>query len=143
MTHDLQTVTWSRPPFEVSTDIDRLDKAAVLSELKKSYWAMSLDADVVWKSIEGSVVFGLFEKERGQVGFARVATDAARFGWVSDVYVLDDLQGQGLGVFLMGCLLAHPDLQTLRKWMLSTDDAFSFYEKFGFQRIGDSKFMVR
>ena len=141
--HGLSVVTWSRPPFEISTDHDLLDKAAVLSELKNSYWAKSLDGDLVWKSIEGSVVFGLYEKESGQVGFARVATDAARFGWVSDVYVLDELQGRGLGAFLMESLLAHPDLQTLTKWMLSTDDAFSFYERFGFHRIGESKFMVR
>ena len=143
MMHGLQVVTWSRPPYEISTDMNRLDKAVVLSELKKSYWAKSLAEDLIWKSIDGSVVFGLFEDGRGQVGFARVATDAARFGWVSDVYVRDDLQGRGLGAFLMESLLAHPDLQTLTKWMLSTDDAISFYEKFGFKRIGDSKFMVR
>ena len=143
MIHALKPVTWSRSPYEVSTDIERLDRTATLTELRASYWAKSLSSDLIWKSIEGSVAFGLFEEKRGQIGFARVATDAARFGWVSDVYVNDVCRGQGLGGFLMECMLAHPDLQTLTKWMLSTDDAFAFYQRFGFERIGDSKFMVR
>ncbi len=132
---------WQRGTFEISTDAKRLDRGRVLQELGASYWAATLPSDLVWKSVEGSVPFGLYEAAAGQIGFARVATDLARFAWISDVYVNDAWQGQGLGAWLMECVLNHPDFQTMRRWMLSTDDAFDFYARFGFERIADSKFM--
>ncbi len=139
----LKPVDWQKGPFTVSTDPARLDKNRLLHELGQTYWAQELPPELIWQSIEGAIPFGLYDGKKGQIGFTRVATDAARFAWVSDVYVNEAWQGKGLGVWLMECMLAHPDLQTIRRWMLATDDAFSFYERFGFQRIADTKYMVR
>ena len=139
----LSLQSWQKDGFLVSTDSSLLDRCRILSELKQSYWANKIPEDLIWQSIEGSVPFGLYDGDGQQIGFARVATDAARFAWISDVYVAADWKGKGLGTWLMECLLAHPDLQTIRRWMLSTDDAFDFYARHGFTRIGDSKFMQR
>ena len=35
----------------------------------------------------------------------------------------------------MECMMSHPELQNLRKWILGTLDAHSLYEKFGFVEI--------
>lgn len=139
----LAAQTWQRDRFTVSTDPALLDKDRLIQALQTTYWARDLAPDEIWASIEGAVPFGLFERRCGQIGFARAVTDAARFAWISDVFVQGDWQGQGLGVWLMECLLNHPDLQSTRRWMLATDDAFTFYERFGFNRIADSKYMVR
>jgi hypothetical protein len=32
----------------------------------------------------------------------------------------------------MECIVSHPDLQGLRRWMLATQDAHGLYAKFGF-----------
>jgi GNAT superfamily N-acetyltransferase len=39
-----------------------------------------------------------------QVGFARIITDYVTFGYLTDVYVLEDHQGKGLGKWMMQCL---------------------------------------
>ena len=86
---------------------------------------------MVDRSIDNSLCFGLYEGDE-QVGFARVVTDAATFAWLGDVFVLPDHRGRGLGKRLIEAVMAHPDLQGLRKFMLATADAHSLYERFGF-----------
>ncbi len=135
---------WKRPGFEISTDPERLDKAWLVGRLRKTYWAGKTPGEVIWQSIEASVPFGLYEEGGGQVGFARVVTDTARFAWVSDVIINEEIRGRGLGVWLMECCLSHPDISPVGQWLLATDDAFGLYEKLGFERVSpDSKYMYR
>ena len=75
--------------------------------------------DIVKKSIENSLCFGLFDDEK-QVGFGRAITDYATFAYMADVFVVDNYRGKGLGKWLVSCILDHPDLQGLRRWMLAT-----------------------
>jgi GNAT superfamily N-acetyltransferase len=89
---------------------------------------------MVDRSIDGSLCFGLFEDGR-QIGFARVITDAATFAYLADVYVLESHRGRGLATWLMKSILAHPDLQGLRRWMLVTRDAHGLYRKVGFSDL--------
>ena len=67
------------------------------------------------RSIAHSLPFGLYHGAR-QVGFARAITDRATFAYLGDVFALDEYQGRGLGKWLVECVVAHPDLQDLRRW---------------------------
>jgi GNAT superfamily N-acetyltransferase len=120
-----------RGPFLVSTDPARLDRALIHRFLAASYWAEGIPAAVVDRSIEGSIPFGLYLGDN-QIGFARVVTDRATFAYLADVFVLPDHRGAGLGRWLLECVLAHPDLQGLRRFLLATRDAHGLYERFGF-----------
>ncbi|HEY3122302.1 MAG TPA: GNAT family N-acetyltransferase [Vicinamibacteria bacterium] len=123
-----------RGRFLVSTDPARLDLEAIHAYLSRSYWAAGRPREVIARSIEGSLCFGLYDGER-QIGFARAITDRATFAYLADVYVLEDHRGQGLGVWLMECVFAHPDLQDLRRFTLVTRDAHDLYRKFGFEPL--------
>lgn len=82
-----------------------------------------------------SLCFGVYHAENGrenQVGFARVISDLTTFAYLADVFILPAYQGRGLGKWLIQCILAHPDLQQLRRWTLYTKDAHGLYAQFGF-----------
>lgn len=86
-------------------------------------------------SAEASLCFGLYAPE-GQIGLVRVITDRATFAYLCDVYVLPTYQGQGLGRWLMECVMGSPQLQELRRWMLVTRDAHRSYGRAGFSVVG-------
>jgi GNAT superfamily N-acetyltransferase len=124
-----------RDGYEISTDPDRLDRAAIHAFLFTSYWARGVDLATVNQAIDNSLPFGLYSADGAQAGFARVVTDTARFAWLADVFVLPEERGRGLGVWLVQTVLTHPDLTGLRM-VLGTDDAHGLYERFGFTRSG-------
>ena len=126
---------WRRGEFAISTDRGRLDVGLVHKFLSESsYWATGRPREVVERSIEHSLAFGIYQGER-QVGFARVITDYATFAWIADVFVLDEFRGRGLGKWLMEVIIAHPELQGFRRWVLATKDAHEIYRPFGFQEL--------
>jgi GNAT superfamily N-acetyltransferase len=110
---------WRREAFTISTDPARLDVAAVHAYLTTSYWARGISRELVQRSIDHALPFGLYRGAE-QLGFARVITDRATFAYVADVFVLDAHQGHGLGTWLMETIVSHPDLQGLRRWVLLT-----------------------
>jgi GNAT superfamily N-acetyltransferase len=121
-----------RDGYLISTDPRLLDRAAIWSFLRTSYWSPGIARDVVDRGIDNSLVFGLYEDATGaQAGFARAVTDRSRFAWLADVFVLDEHRGRGLGVWLVETVIAHPELAGLRL-MLATADAHGLYERFGF-----------
>jgi GNAT superfamily N-acetyltransferase len=67
----------------------------------------------------------------GQAGFARVVTDYATFAWLCDVFILPQYRQDGLGKWLVECIIQHPDLKQLRRFMLATRDAHELYRKYG------------
>jgi len=115
----------------VDTDPERLDLAVVHTFLTASYWARGIPFAVVRQSVRNSLCFGLYDGER-QVGFARVVSDRATFAYLADVFVLESHRGRGLGKLLMAAVIAHPELQGLRRWMLATRDAHALYAQYGF-----------
>ena len=122
---------WRRENFTISTDPDRFERSMIHEFLSGSYWAKGSPRETVERSIEGALCFGVYHGER-QVGFARVITDRATFAYLADVFVLESHRGLGLAAWLMESILAHPDLQGLRRWMLLTRDAHPLYRKSGF-----------
>jgi GNAT superfamily N-acetyltransferase len=117
--------------FTVTTDPARLDLDMVHGFLPESYWAKGIPRAVVERALRHSLCFGAFEGDR-QVGFTRVISDFATYAYVSDVFVLPSDRGRGVGTRLMAAVMAHPDLQGLRRWTLFTRDAHNLYRKFGF-----------
>lgn len=125
---------WVRGDFEITTDPARIDLKAVHQFLTNSYWAAGIPIATVERSIKSSLCFAIY-KGTGQVGFARVITDRATFAYLGDVFVLPEYRGQGLSKWMMECIMAHPDLQGLRRWSLLTRDAHALYRQFGFTEI--------
>jgi len=122
--------------YEVSTDPARIDLDYVHRYLsEQSYWAGAIPRDVVARSVANALSFGLYAPNGAQVGFARVITDRATFAWLADVFIDPGRQGLGLGKGLMDVVVAHPDLQGLRRFMLVTADAHGLYERYGFAPI--------
>lgn len=133
---------WRRDDWRISTDKRRLQVDVVHAFLASSYWAQGVPREIVERSIENSLCFGLYEGEgpsgtarERQVGFARVVTDFATFAWVGDVFVLESERGKGLATWLMEVIAGHPDLQGLRRWLLATRDAHGLYRNVGFEPL--------
>jgi len=124
---------WRRGNYVISTDPSMLDLDAVHGFLQRSYWASERPLETVKRSVEHSLNFGLYqERDRRQIGFARVVTDLATFAWLCDVFIDEAHRGQGLGVWLMQTVVDHPELRCMRLWVLGTRDAHRLYEKIGF-----------
>ena len=124
--------------YEISTDKRRLDIDTVFHFLSdESYWAIGIPRDVVARSIENSLCFGVYQGTT-QVGFARIVTDKATFALLADVFIVEAHRGKGLSKWLMREVMAHPDLQGLRRLLLLTSDAHSLYAQFGFSAIDNA-----
>ncbi len=130
-----------RDRYEISDDRARIDLDLTWRYLRTSYWARGIPREAVARSIEGSLVAGLFERGGGQVGFARAVTDRATFAWIGDVFVLEEHRGRGLGAWLVETLVSHPELAGLRLMVLATADAHGLYRRFGFEPIDAATFM--
>lgn len=128
------TQIYRRGDFFISTDFRLLDLDVVHGYLAhESYWAAGVARATVARSLRYSLCFGLYAQVGQQAGFARVVSDFTTFAYLADVFVLRPYRGQGLGKWLIDCILAHSELQGLRRWTLSTRDAHGLYAPFGFQ----------
>jgi GNAT superfamily N-acetyltransferase len=125
---------WRRGQYLISTDKSRLDLTLIHNFLTTSYWAAGIPLEVVRRSIEHSLSFGLY-KEDQQIGYARVITDYATFAYLGDVFILEPFRGQGLSKWLMEVIVTHPELQGFRRWILLTKDAHGLYKKVGFTEV--------
>lgn len=127
-------MNWIKENYTISTDKTWLQIDFIHNYLGHSYWAEDIPLDVVKKSVEGSMCFGIYI-DRKQIGFARVVTDAATFAYLADVFVDKQYRGKKLSKWLMEVIVSHPDLQGLRRFMLATRDAHGLYEQFGFTQL--------
>jgi Sortase and related acyltransferases len=118
--------------YSISANPKRLDLDAIHGFLSRSFWAKGIPKKLVAKSIRNSLCFGVFH-QREQVGFARVVTDRATYAYLCDVYILESHRGKGLSKRLVEAVMAHPDLQGLRRFQLVTRDAHGLYKRFGFR----------
>ena len=122
---------YHRNEFVISTDKSKLDIGLIHHWLSTiSYWAQGRPLQVVQQSIEHSLCFGVYVSDT-QVGFARVITDYATFGWLCDVFILEAYRGRGLSKWLVQTVVSHPDLQGIRRLLLATRDAHELYRRYG------------
>lgn len=131
--------------FLISTNPSLLNLDVIHNYLSQSYWAAGIPREVVEKSVQHSLCFGLYSDDI-QIGFARLVTDRATFAYLADVFILEPYRGKGLSKWLIGVIQAHPELQSLRRWVLGTRDAHGLYEQFGwtvFTEEARKRFMQR
>jgi len=116
------------------------DKAALDLDLlhrflsQESSWAQGLPRATMERAIANSLCFGAY-LDGAQIGFARVVTDGACFAYLCDVFVLAEHRGRGHSKALMRAVMAHPQLQGLRRFMLATSTAPWLYAQFGFTPV--------
>jgi len=120
--------------YSISADKSMLNIDMIHEFLTNSYWAKGRSRQAVEKAINSSLCFGVYLGKE-QVGFARLITDYVAFAYLADVFILESYRGIGLGKKLVGTILAHPDLQNIRRWMLATRDAHGLYNQLGFDSL--------
>ena len=124
--------------YTISDDFSRLDRARIYGWISQdSYWAACIPYPTFIKELTHSLCFGLYGADQTQIGFARVTSDHATYGYLQDVWIDQDHRGKGLGKILMKALFAHPELQGFRRWTLATRDAHGLYQQFGFMPLAD------
>jgi GNAT superfamily N-acetyltransferase len=122
----------TREDYTISTDKSKINVMMVQDYLcNQSYWAQGIPLNIVQRSIDNSLCFGIYQNNE-QVGFARVISDYATFAYLGDVFVLPAHRGKGLSKWLMREIMDHPWLQGLRRFLLTTSDAHELYAQFGF-----------
>ncbi len=128
--------------FLLSTDKGKLQSKYIHHYLsEESYWAKNIPVQMVENAIAGSLCFGVYHNQQ-QIGFARVITDNATFGYLADVFIDKYYRGRGLSKELMAFIIDYPSIKTLRRFMLATKDAHSLYVKFGFNPLKEpARFM--
>jgi GNAT superfamily N-acetyltransferase len=146
-----------RGEFLISTDRARLDLDVIHGFLTNCYWAKGIPREVVARSMEYSLCFGVYDETKVesprlakearhgapavtqgtlvQVGFARIVSDFATVAYLGDVFILESHRGRGLSKWLMDCIMRHSALQNLRRWILLTGDAHGLYAQFGFTPV--------
>jgi predicted GNAT family N-acyltransferase len=125
----------SDAPIRISDDPAAIDRDRLHAFLSlRSYWAKGIPREVMERSLDHSLCFTALVGAE-MVGFARVVTDRATFAYLADVYVEEAHRGRGTAKRLMAAVLAHPDLQRLRRWLLATADAHGLYAGFGFSPL--------
>jgi GNAT superfamily N-acetyltransferase len=125
-------------PFEVrrgeiaiSTDRTRIDLDAALTLLQTTHWGSGMSRETLTRAMANSICFGVYQGQE-LLGLGRVVTDLATYAYWTDVVITPSHRGRGLGRWLSDCMLAHPDLQGLRRVALLTRDAADLYTKIGF-----------
>jgi len=132
-----------RGPFTISTDPARLDMNTIIDFLSRAYWAKGRPEERTEKAFDNSLVFGMYEASR-QIGLARVVTDYSIFAYLCDVFIHEDYRTHGLGKWLVQSVLEHPELVSVRRWLLATNDAHGLYQQFGFKPMTEpEKWMLR
>ena len=120
-----------------SDDKNRLQINVIHNYLStQSYWAQNIPLKLVEDCIAGSDCFGIYFNDK-QIGFARVITDGCSFGYLADVFVLEEHRGKGLSKKLMSFIMTYEPYKNFRRFMLATRDAHGLYSKFGFTPLSE------
>jgi GNAT superfamily N-acetyltransferase len=126
-------VRWDGPDgYWASDDHSLIDVDLVHGWIsRESYWAEGRPREVMARSIEHSLVIGLYTAAGEQAGFARLVTDRATFAWLCDVFVASGHRGNGAGSFLVGTAVDHPEVAQIRQ-LLMANPGRTLYRRHGF-----------
>ncbi|SNR13989.1 GNAT family N-acetyltransferase [Tenacibaculum jejuense] len=131
-----------RDDYTISTDKSKLNILSIHQFLaNETDWANGIPFDTLKISIENSLNFGLYHKDK-QIGYARIISDFSTIAYLGDVYILDEYRGKGLSKWLINEIMEHPNLQGLRRWILLTNTAEWLYKKFGFTEVPHPEFYM-
>lgn len=132
--------------YSLSDDKALLQLDVIHSFLARSYWSPDIPIEILRRAVDNSMTVGVYRDEptgRRQVGFARLVTDRATFAYLADVFVVEEARGLGVSKAIVAYFVEHPELQTLRRWMLVTRDAHGLYRKFGFEPVDDTSRLMQ
>ena len=119
--------------FFISSDKAKIDVETVYQFLdKESYWSKGIPFETVRTSIEHSICLGAYLSNGVQVGFGRMITDRATFGYLADIFVTKPYRGKGISKRMMELFCELADQFGLRRFLLTTQDAHSLYQQFDF-----------
>jgi len=121
--------------YRITTDQDAMDFTVIHGFISQSYWAKGIPEATLKKAIKNSLCFGVFTEQNAQIGFARIISDYATFAYLADVFVLEDHRGRGISKWLVESIVAHPELQGLRRTLLATADAHGLYQRYGYTAL--------
>lgn len=124
--------------YFISKNKRLLNVEGIQQFITSSYWGKDRTLNEVKLTIENSYCFGIYTNDNEQIGFARVVTDYIYFGYFMDVIIFDKFQGKGYGKILIEAMLEDPTIKSLKTLALKTKDAHQLYERYGFDKIGDS-----
>lgn len=128
--------------IRITNELDEMDIALIHNFLTHSYWSDGIPKTILYKALQHSICFAVLDHEK-TIGFARMVTDRATFGYLADVFVIEKFRGRGVSKLLMEAVVAHPQLQGLRRMMLATSDAHGLYEQYGYEKISDSSMLMQ
>ena len=124
---------WRCGEYVISDDPARFDADALHDFLEvEGYWATGRSREQTAEGAANSVVLGVYGPDGSMVGGARIVTDRATFGWLTDVYVLAEHRGLGLGRAVVAAACEHPAVAGIKRLLLKTGDAHELYRSFGF-----------
>jgi GNAT superfamily N-acetyltransferase len=124
--------------YLLTDDKARLNVERVHEWLSKdAYWALGRELARVQDSIAGSDAYGIYDAQQAQVGFCRMVTDWATFGWLCDVYIDPEHRGRGLGTWMVDNVRAVYAATGMRRLLLATSDAHEVYRKVGFEPLAE------
>lgn len=130
--------------IELSWDPARLQMDRVTAALRASYWSPNIRPELVERAAANSLTLGAYDRASGeQVGYARIISDRATFAYLCDVITFEGHRGRGIGKMLVEAVLAHPDLQTVRRFALATRDAHTLYTRYGFTPVVAGNWLER
>tara|TARA_B100000586_G_C20034663_1_gene394840 strand:+ start:625 stop:1053 length:429 start_codon:yes stop_codon:yes gene_type:complete len=122
----------------ITNHLPEMDFQTIHEFIRNSYWAKNIPVATLHKALENSLCFAALDEQQNTIGFARMITDRATFGYLADVFVLPAWQGRGVSRKILDAVVTHPDLQGLRRFMLATKDAHGLYKKYGFSPVEDA-----
>lgn len=123
--------------YRISLDPADLQFDVIHGYLSRSYWSPGIPREMVEKAARNSLCVGAYGPDGVQVGFARLVTDHTTFGYLADVFVLEEHRGRGISRAMVEALMALPEVKGMRRLMLATRDAHGLYEKLGWARVTD------
>ena len=127
---------WAHNGYTVDTDPAKVDPDVVYDFLRTSYWASHRSREQIAASWQNATVqFGLYDSGGVMVGGCRVLSDSVTYAWLGDVFVVPTHRGQGLGKFLVACVVEHGALKHVEQFHLATQDAHGLYEQFGWRPL--------
>jgi|GEM_PF-182466 len=137
MRDDIPVRRWESDGWTCSTDPALVEIDTVRRYLAAGSQSPGIPRETVARFVANSVNFALYpgapEDGHPMVGYARVVTDFAAFAYLGDVFLLEPHRGRRRGTFLMDCVMGHPDLQGLRRWMLMCGERpMPLYARYGF-----------
>ncbi|KAI0193104.1 hypothetical protein F4808DRAFT_361717 [Astrocystis sublimbata] len=114
---EIEPKNWYRDEFLISTDprLIQVDEVSSAMDSDLMWWAQAPPTDVLRKALHNSLCLGLYELPQStsqiagksgprQIGLMRIITDDVTFAYLTDVYVLSEYQGKGLGRWMLTCL---------------------------------------